>query len=394
MQPIFRMVVCSDVHYQEGKPNEPARFEKGIQQAYDYAAGEAYDKIDALYVVGDFATSGSEAEMQMFKASIDKCVRNETQITLTLASHEFRYGEAEALARFDRIFGMEKDTHKVINGLHLIALTRQDGCRIREKKQTWLKEQLKKAAADDPYKPIFVFQHPHLTDTVYGSINWGEDDIIEILMDYPQVIDFSGHSHAPINDPRSIHQKYFTSMGTGSLSYFELDEFDKRGGTVPPDAENCAQYLIVEVFPDNAVLIKPFDILSGMFFHAGYYIEKPSDPETFIYTDARYKTTEKPVFPENTGFTVETHDHTVKLHFYQAYIKDRVDSYTIVVKSKNDGHIVKQMNISSSYYLNPMPRDRSLVFDLDEAGAYTVEVTANSFWDTCSDKITASFSVD
>jgi hypothetical protein len=82
---------------------------------------------------------------------------------------------------------------------------------------------------------------------VYGSINWGEDDIIAILNDYPQVIDFSGHSHAPINDPRSIHQKYITSLNTGSLSYFELDEFDLMYGTVPPDAKQCAQFYIVEV---------------------------------------------------------------------------------------------------------------------------------------------------
>ena len=49
-------------------------------------------------------------------------------------------------------------------------------------------------------------------------------EFAEILKNYPQVVDFSGHSHVPINDPRSIHQKHFTALGTGSLSYFELDD--------------------------------------------------------------------------------------------------------------------------------------------------------------------------
>ena len=393
MEPIFRMMVCSDVHYNENRKTEPERFEKGLRLAYAYARAQAYPRLDALYVVGDFADSGTEAQMQAFKASLDRGVQPETLVRITLASHEYREGEEAALARFGRIFGQAPDTHEVIGGFHLIALTTEHGCRMFEGKQNWLREQLRAAAADDPKKPIFVFQHPHLTDTVYGSINWGEDDTIEILMDYPQVIDFSGHSHAPVNDPRSIHQKYFTSVGTGSFSYVELDEFDKMGGTVPADAKACAQFLIVEAFPDGSVWIGPYDVLSESFFNGGYRVEKPWEPESFVYTAARYKTAERPSFAPEAVLTVKTDGLQAELSFPQAFEPDLPDSYTVRVRAGAEGTVVRQLNISSSYYLKPMPASRAVCVTLPGPGAYTAEVFANSFWDTRSDMLTACFTV-
>ena len=105
-------------------------------------------------------------------------------------------------------------------------------------------------------------------------------------MDYPQIIYFSGHSHAPINDPRSIHQKHFTSLGTGTLSYFELDEFDKITGTIPDDCEKAAQMLIVEADAQNRVRVYPFDILTNSFFPYIWKVDAPSDPSAFLYTDS------------------------------------------------------------------------------------------------------------
>ena len=83
-----------------------------------------------------------------------------------------------------------------------------------------------KSTKDDPEKPIFVFLHQHIKDTVYGSQEWGTQDsakINAVLKEYPQVITFSGHSHYPLDDPRSIHQKDFTSVGTSSVSYMEVE---------------------------------------------------------------------------------------------------------------------------------------------------------------------------
>ncbi len=392
MKTVCRFLVGSDVHYKTDTDVEKERFATGMRYAYAYAASREYTAVDALFIVGDFANSGSEGEMLKFKGSLDRCIAPGTKTVLSMASHEFRAegGEAGALRQFDRIFRQAPDVHTVVNGFHFISLTTENGCRIKEPKQAWLREALKTAAADDPKKPIFVFQHPHLSGTVYGSINWGEDDIIAILMDYPQTVDFSGHSHAPINDPRSIHQRYFTSVGTGSFSYFELDEFDMLYGTVPPDADQCAQFHIVEVREDHSVLIRPFDVLSGRFFEPDYLIERPWDPASFVYTDARYKTGNAPYFTMDQKARAAVENGTVTVCFPQAKGEERPDTYTLTVRNAENGLIVKQINVPSSYYLQTMPEQVKIEFSL-RPGGYRAEIRANGFWYNASEPLTVQF---
>lgn len=384
--PKIRFVVMSDIHTKPEKDCiELARLKKGLQDAYAYAEKCEYPKIDAFFAVGDFANHGEEEEMLHFKEVLDAVLKPETDVTLSLASHEYVAGEDTAKERFARIFELPYDVHKVIKGFHFISVSTTKGCRFDEPQVTFAENALKEAAADSKEKPIFFFQHPHISGTVYGSINWGEDTLYPVLMNYPQVIDFSGHSHAPINDPRSIHQEHFTSLGTGSLSYFELDEFDKVYGTVPPDAKECAQFLIVEADENNRVRVLPFDILTGKFFHYVWKIDTPSEPATFRYTDIRYKTAVRPHFRKDTPLTIKQKDGVVTITFGQADIaEDRVNDYKIVIRD-GDGKIVRQISIWSGYYLYTMPETLSVTVSSLPKGSYRAEITAKGFWRNTSD---------
>lgn len=394
-KPVLRFMVVSDIHYKDERTVERERFETAIKKAYEIAqSSDSYKKLDALYIVGDFANNGSEIQMRAIKETIDNFVnKDETLVRLTMASHEYSQqngGEDAAKERFAKIFNLPYDTHEVINGFHFIGVTTTQGCHFKEPQQSFARAELKKAAADDPKKPIFFFQHPHITDTVYGSIGWGEDELTAILMNYPQIIDFSGHSHAPINDPRSIHQKYFTSLGTGTLSYFELDEFDKIYGTVPPDDEQAAQMLIVEADADNRVRVYPYDVLTQNFFPQVWTIDEPSNPDSFIYTDKRYKTTESPEFSADAVFCAkDITENSVNLTFTQAVPdkdSDYVNGYEIILK-KADGIIAKQLSVWSHYYLYNMPSMMEQVIDnLDSDTEYFVEIYANGFFKNRSDK--------
>lgn len=73
----------------------------------------------------------------------------------------------------------------------------------------------------DPDKPFFYVQHPHLYGTCFGPWAWGHDRgcATKILSRHPNAIAFSGHSHYPMSDERSIWQGSFTSVGVGSLRY-------------------------------------------------------------------------------------------------------------------------------------------------------------------------------
>ncbi len=385
--PTLRFLVLSDIHCKDEPSKESERLALALKSAYSVAgSSEDYKKLDALYIVGDFANSGSEKQMKLVDCVLADSVKSGTQVTLTMASHEFKdSGEAAALERFARIFGEQPDTHRVINGFHFIAVTTTDGCHFSEEKCKWIADELALAAADDPKKPIFFFQHPHITDTVYGSINWGEDEITAILMNYPQIIDFSGHSHAPINDPRSIHQRHFTCVGTGSLSYFELDEFDKADGTVPPFDEECAQMTIVEADAENRVRIYPYDLITDSFFPQVRSIDCPSEPSTFIYTDERYKTSVTPYFPDSAEIKAEVTGNKCTLTFDTADIdEDYVDDYKITVRRSSDGAIAKQICMWSPYYLKNMPETVTQDIDGLAPGSYTVNVTAKSVWKNAS----------
>ena len=364
-RPTLRFFVVSDVHYKDEHTVERDRMEKAIKTVYALSDGEDYSKVDALYVVGDFANSGTRAQMTAFKDTLDKNLRPETDYTLSLASHEFgSEGEEAALQKFAEIFAQEPDSHKVINGYHFISVTCTNGCHFDEKKQAWVAEELAKAAKDDPKRPIFFFQHPHIMGTVYGSANWGEDELTAILMNYPQIINFSGHSHAPINDPRSIHQRHFTCLGTGTLSYFELDEFDKVYGTVPPNDDIAAQMLIVEADAEGRVRIYPYDLITDNFFPFTWKIDSAWDVDSYLYTDARYRTEKAPWFDADAkleikdvkadGFTVE---------FDQAKVEEEyVDDYNVYVKTA-DGVAVRNTTIWSEYYYYNMPEKLSVSFE-------------------------------
>lgn len=388
-KPVLRFMVVSDVHYRDEHSVERDRMELAIKTAYRLSEAEEYSKLDALYVVGDFATSGSRPQMLAFKDTLDRNLKEETVAVLSMASHEFHgEGEAAALEKFGEIYAQEPDTHRVINGYHFISVTCTNGCHFDDAKRAWAAAELKKAAADDPKKPIFFFQHPHIMGTVYGSANWGEDELTDILMNYPQIIDFSGHSHAPINDPRSIHQRHFTSLGTGTLSYFELDEFDKYTGTVPPGNEKAAQMLIVEADAEMRVRIYPYDLITGNFFPMTWKIDSAWDPKSYLYTDARYKTTVAPYFDDDAKIVVsDVKADGFKVTFDQAKTEDfYVNDYNVIVKNA-DGITVRNKTFWSEYYFFEMPATLSVEFDgLSQKETYYVEIYAGSFWKTVSEK--------
>ena len=388
--PSVRFMVVSDVHIKDEPSVERERFDNALKTAYRIAeSSDTYKNLDAVAIVGDFANSGTEIQMNTVKKILDENLDyNKTKLIISVASHEYHSeGVEAAYEKLKRIFGSDPDVHEVINGFHFVSVSPSHSCNFDDNKIAWVSSELEKAAEADRKKPIFMFQHPHNTGTVYGSILWGEDELITTYMNYPQIIHFSGHSHAPINDPRSIHQQHFTSLGTGTLSYFELDEFDKLPDKVPDNSEKAAQMLIVEADDRNRVRIYPYDLITGNYFPIVHKIDVPSEPSTFTYTNARYRDAVNPYFDENAKISAEIGEASVKIEFDQAKIdKEYVNSYDIIIREDSTGSIVKQLSIWSEYYFYDMPATRSVtVKGLKKGTEYTAQVIANSFWSTSSE---------
>lgn len=376
---VLRFVAMSDVHTGQTTDVESVRFGRAVNAAYDYAASQEYPALDAILVAGDMTNHGYESEMIAFKEDVDTFVRDTTRPLLVMGNHEYFVETGKAVSdRWERIMKQNMNTHEVINGYHFIGVSLTTYMGYTDQVE-WLEAELQKAAEDAPEKPIFVQQHYHVTGTVYGSDLWGTPCLLNVLEKYPQVIDFSGHSHYPMNDPRSIWQGSFTALGCGTLSYFELEP-GMIYGSIPPKATNAFQFYIVEVHEDHSVTIKLYDGISEQFFDIEYHIAPPFVPATFSYTNARAEKADKPSFAEGANIVVESvTDGKVTLTIPQAIDGECIHSYRF--DFYKEGSIATTASIWSEFYFVDMPKTLTQEFtELTPATEYTVTVTAIDSW--------------
>lgn len=402
-QPVLRFAALSDIHLKDTPTVERTRLAQAIDTAVALCTGDAafHPVLDAFCVVGDFANRGTETQFQAMKDILDAHLPAETKLILTCAGHDYRFsieGIQPVRTRVAEIFGIPHNIHTVINGYHFIAMStgrsntaRFDG--FDEEKRAFYRHAIAEAEADHPTRPIFAFQHPHPEKTCYGSEKWGTEDLLDIQKEHPRLVIFSGHSHAPINDPRSIDQQDFTSIGTGSLSYFELDEFDKVYGTVPPGAHLAAQFHLVEADAAGCVRITPYDLITNRPFCEPILLGPVWDREHFVCTPNRPGVEAVPYFQATDRLTVvSAGSSAVTFHFPQAQTDAfRVNAYYASIRTA-DGTEVKRESVWSGYYFNDMPPMMHWRIEgLQPGTTYTLTVEAESFWHRHSAPLETTF---
>ena len=166
--PILRFAVMSDCHYDEGILYVRERFRRALEIVYAYADGQGYQGLDALYVNGDFTNRGTRAQMELFRKDVMAYLRKNTRLVLTMANHDLHYvpDDRAPMRDFAEIFGQPYDIHTVIKGYHFISLSTEKTDANRwhdsfgEGKRRFLADTLREAYAENPKRPIFVFQHP------------------------------------------------------------------------------------------------------------------------------------------------------------------------------------------------------------------------------------------
>lgn len=279
--------------------------------------------MDALIIGGDFTNVGSKKAWGTFKEIYDKVMADSEQpIPLyILGNHDYWLDyfavsreiptPAKMQKRFTEYTGELPYSHKVINGYHFICWSSSDGSYDKSyMNEEWIRGELDKAVADAPDKPIFVITHINALETVYGSDDWGNPDITNVLKDYPQVISVSGHSHFSLIDERSIWQGDFTAYSTQSLDYIELEE-GKFNGSVPKDAygnsiaDAVPGCLYMEIDSDK-VVINRLEANTGKALKEPWVIDAPfgSAESLAKYTDGRANSNASPVLDENLNVAV------------------------------------------------------------------------------------------
>lgn len=403
-EPVIRFAVASDVHISVGDDTNAKRLAKLFETAYRYSeVHPTYNTLDALVLTGDNCDSGSDEEYEILRSVIRENIREETTLIAIMGNHEFGTTGHEG---FTRHMGQDIDTHVVVKGFHFIGISPDPSDTWQTPLQlNWMSAQLRKAVADDPEKPIFTMQHGHIWNTVYVSRSWYTQMSLPLHMvyaRYPQVVNFSGHSHGPVNDPLNIWQNSYTQVGAGTLNYFEMER-DIGDNTVPEGSRNAAQYLIVEVDAANRVRIMPYNILTEDFIKTPastdgdkqlvWQINDVCDTNSFAYTSARKRTDGAPWFEEGDAVSVDAATaRSVTLSFPQAEDDVCVYGYRISLKNVSDKKDTIEKEIYSQYYFEPMPERLAVTVEGITAGTeYDVTVTPLNVWLDAGDPIVCRF---
>lgn len=355
----LEFLVVSDVHIGDSVAQE--KFRKALTRS-----DELVDNMDGIIIAGDLTDTGYGSQYDDFMDVYNQYAPQDALKLWVMGNHDYYNGllPGHAQDRFESKTGERIHSHKVLEGYHFIQVSTEGVAThgvFGDSLKDWLGEQLEAASNDDPKKPIFVTVHQHIKDTVYGSDDWGNDALYDVLDDYPQVITFSGHSHYAIDDERSIHQRDFTSMGTASLKYMELEN-GKIQGSVPPGGHEVSEGLILNVNKDsNTVTVKRMDFYNDRFIKDDWVIEDPSDKTKYRYTDARIEDSENPYFDETAELEVEhLNSDSVKMTFDQAKDEDMIHSYKIQAVNKENNNVDKEFLAFSEFYKYPMPEKLTL----------------------------------
>ncbi|WP_409299696.1 metallophosphoesterase family protein [Peribacillus sp. SCS-155] len=265
-KPILQIPVLSDVHI----CGNPRRIEEKLiclTERDDHFIRVLEDlqtvapDYKAIAIVGDLTDQGLEIQYDKFMDLLFWAGNPRAERLLAIGNHEFferKMWYKPALTEDDLMKRFQQKTYmggifynKWIKGYHFIVLgseglntSHPGSANLSEAQFSWLERTLKENTDDD--KPIFVFLHQPIRNTVFGSQSREPDPVGKrlrnILRKYPQAILFSGHSHYQLKHPKNIYRDIFTMVNTGAIYYI----VDEKGKNLED-----SQGLVVNVYKDH-----------------------------------------------------------------------------------------------------------------------------------------------
>lgn len=239
----------------------------------------------ALVIVGDIANSGREAEWKK-TAEILRSVEGLPSVYYSLGNHDlynmgydtqvghfYKYAEVKSVYYEKQIAGY---THIFLGSEKSDSSTKGVDAYLSDTQLSWLDSRLSAASASDKNKPIFVYLHQSLYNTVAGSFKgqgWNgimqDAALRDILAKYPQVYMFNGHSHWDMNSRGNLYAadgKLPNILNTASVAYL-WDSADNPTG----DYLRGSQGYYVTVYADK-VVVRGRDFEQGKWIPSACYV--------------------------------------------------------------------------------------------------------------------------
>jgi hypothetical protein len=310
---VLSFAAISDTQHKYSGIDTLGKFKTALRQLVAFA-DETADGLDAVFFVGDLVQSAKTSEVQEFKGAYEAVIdASEIPLIFSLGNHDVNCGggytvENLTMESFYQIFGdayrhYDEETsridlgcsHTVVNNYHFIAINPIDtsyiaygdvGTLYTEEVKAWLDALLNDITTNTPDHYVFVNTHPMIYNTVYGSTlvnsnhQWFTKDLTPILEKYNQVVTFGGHLHFPLNDPRSIMQDAFTSLGCASVTYMAIENGGYEymsSATVMRDCAEYSQGLVVQVDENGNMRITRMDFYNETTIDTPWEISYPTD---------------------------------------------------------------------------------------------------------------------
>lgn len=385
---VFPVISDTQIGRSEGGPE---RFDNAMNQLNQLAPNQ-----DALVFIGDLTSHGYEEEYDTWSSIFNKHVQPQAEQLIGIGNHEYNYNGLTPKKSQQRFFdktGMESLYYqKNIKGYDFIMMGEERGYFYSNEQVQWLGDQLKQSEQRDPNKPIFVFLHHGIKDTTYGTEDWYiENDnqrlLRETLKKYPQVVLVAGHTHYPVSDPKSIYQKDYTAVNSGSLAYIWTEKGYLQGEV--PEAE-VSNGLLVKVY-DDEVVIKRRNFTGERWVQDPWVIKTPvKSKEDFKYTDDRDQ--ESPYFDKDSNLSVgQLTTNSLNISFPQAFDNLLTHSYKVTAMNQKTGEIANQYKAFSEYYKGEVPNSLEFpVNNLQQATAYQINVQAIDAFGNVSNNLTTN----
>ena len=401
--PVLRFVAASDTHLMDDDNTNALRIEKMMNYAYRTSSeNKNYSGLDALLLAGDVTNDGTKSEFEKLDKTLEKSVRKDTRLLVIGAQNHDGYhmSRPKERAQISAITGNGADFNVVIKGYHFIGLSvsAKFPAHYDKSQLKWLGEQLDSATAEEPDKPVFVMQHEHVKNTVYGSSSferWCVPHFNKIFKNYPQVVDFSGHSHYPLNHPNSVWQGEFTAVGTGAVKSTDYTVEDMRDIASSPDNKKCSTFWIVEVDRNNRMHLQGIDLLAEKVL-CEYILENPANPENRDFSTENKKALSKaPVFASDASIKTKVEKGTCTV---TAPLAESADGFAVVLYrayAKNaDGKTVASTWNQPEYFIADGKKNIDLTLKGLSKGEYTVSVVAETAYGVQSEALKTQISVD
>ncbi|NTU89346.1 MAG: hypothetical protein HGA54_05480 [Actinobacteria bacterium] len=374
-----RFIIGSDIHI--GQTDAASTKLNNAFSIFKMVAPDA----NAILFCGDLTENGTADELgslnSLISANIDLGFESTPEVHYVMGNHDF-YNSS--IADFEARTRQTQNSVAVVNGITIIKLCASSwygdytGC------YDFLANALREAGTSG--KPILVLGHHGIQDTVYVTPEWHGiwGNLITLMQQYPQIIHFSGHSHAPLAHPNSINQDLgFTCIQCSTLgSYFEM-ESGTDDGSRPSGAWNASQALVLDVAADDSVTIHRLDLSKNRYIGNPWVFHPLNDQPYTIAS--RWNASYSPGFVD-TYITKSTNEGTLTITNPQATKLDDDENnfahtYHITVHSSTGSHLVDEL-IYSDFYNTEMADTFTRVYEgiSEAANSLTVRITPINPW--------------